>query len=143
MKSFTQFSLYLSSNLTWKMHLRSLISLPEPAGFLIFSPSNNIQVPNPSFFRVLLQRLGWCSKIHSLSSRQRPAQNHSSHQQSQPHQIAPTSFPSSFRWTSFHLLQILSRAMFSGDQGDYSCSSEACQDHQKLNSFTPFPSFTA
>ena len=31
----------------------------------------------------------------------------------------------------------------SGDQGDYSCSSETCQDHQKLNSFAPFPSFTA
>ena len=33
--------------------------------------------------------------------------------------------------------------MFSGDQGYYSTSSEACQGHQKLNSFTLFPSFTA
>ena len=47
------------------------------------------------------------------------------------------------RWRSSHLLQILSRALLSGDQGDYSSSSEACQNHQKLNSFTPFPSFTA
>ena len=38
---------------------------------------------------------------------------------------------------------ILSWAFVLGDQGDYSCSSEACQDNQKLNSFTPFPSFTA
>ena len=33
-----------------------------PRVFLIFSPSNYIQVPNPSFFRVLLSRLGWYSK---------------------------------------------------------------------------------
>ena len=33
--------------------------------------------------------------------------------------------------------------LLSGDQGYHSSSSEACQDHQKLNSFTPFPSFTA
>ena len=31
----------------------------------IFSPSIYIQVPNPSFFRALLPRLGWCSKIYS------------------------------------------------------------------------------
>ena len=36
-----------------------------------------------------------------------------------------------------------SRALFSGDQGHYSSPYEACQGHQKLNSFTPFPSFTA
>ena len=41
------------------------------------------------------------------------------------------------------IFYILSRALFSGDQGYYSSSSEACQDHQKLNSFTPFASFTA
>ena len=57
--------------------------------------------------------------------------------------LVSSSFPSSFRWRSFHLLQIISRTLFSGDQGYYSSSSEACQDHQKLKSFTPFPSFTA
>ena len=52
------------------MHLKSLVSSPEPAGFshlltfFIFSPSIYIQVPNPSFFRALLPRLG-CSKIYS------------------------------------------------------------------------------
>ena len=40
------------------MHLESSVSSPEPAGFLIFSPSIYMQVPNPSFFRVLLPRLG-------------------------------------------------------------------------------------
>ena len=49
----------------------------------------------------------------------------------------------SLTWRSSHLLHILSRALLPGDQGYYSSSSEACQDHQKLNSFTPFPSSTA
>ena len=52
-------------------------------------------------------------------------------------------FPPSISSIPFHLLQILSHALFSGDQGFYSSYSEACQDHQKLNSFTPFPSFAA
>ena len=55
-------------------------------------------------------------------------------------QISPTSFPLSFSWRSFHLLQMYSRALFSGDQGYYSCSSEACQNNQKLNAFTDLPS---
>ena len=33
------------------------------------------------------------------------------------------------RYRSFNLLQILSRKWLSGDQGDYSWSSEACQNH--------------
>ena len=36
------------------------------------------------------------------------------------------------------LLQLLSRALHSGNQGYYSSSSEVSQDHQKLNSFTSF-----
>ena len=51
-------------------------------------------------------------------------------------------FSSSSSCRSVHLLQLFSRALLSEDQGYYSCSSEACQDHQKLNSLTPFPSFT-
>ena len=40
-------------------------------------------------------------------------------------------------WTDF--LQIISLVLFSGDEGYYSCCSEACQDHKKLNSSThPF-----
>ena len=72
--SFTQLGLSLSSNLTWKTHIHSLTKhASQKLGFLarargFFSPSNHIQVPNPSFFRVLLPRLGWCSKIYSLSS---------------------------------------------------------------------------
>ena len=57
--------------------------------------------------------------------------------------MAPTSFPASFSWRCFHLLQILKRTLFSGHQGYYSSSSEACQDYLKLNSFTLSPSFTA
>ena len=39
-------------------------------------------------------------------------------------------------------LQILLRELLSRDQIYYSCSSEACQKYQKLNSFTPFSRFT-
>ena len=54
-----------------------------------------------------------------------------------------TFFPLSFSCRSFHLLHTLSQVLLSGDQGYYSISSRACQDQQKLNSFEPFPSFTA
>ena len=74
----TQLGLSLSSNLTWKTHIHSLakhasqklgfLASQSPRGFLVLSPSNYIQVPNPSFFRVLLPRMGWCSKIYYLSS---------------------------------------------------------------------------
>ena len=96
-----------------------------------------------SFMRTQANNIWWHCKIYSLSSRQTPVQSHSSHQQSQPHQISPTSFLLPFSWSCFHLLHALSRALLSGDQEDHSCSSEARQNHQKLNSFTPFPSFTA
>ena len=92
--------------------------------------------PNPSFFGVLLPRLGWYSKISVfLTNFQSKPFSH----QCQPRQISP----SSFGWRSFHLLQMVSLALFSGDQAYYSSSSEACQGHQKLNSFTPFPSIAA
>ena len=126
------------------MHLKSSVSSPEPRVFLIFSPSNYVQVSSLSFSRIMLPRLEWCSnKIYSLSSRQSPVQSHFSHQQSQPRQISPISFPSSLSRRPFHILRMLSRAWLSGGQGYYSCSAEACRKHQKLNSFTPFPSFTA
>ena len=84
--SFTQLGRSISSNLIWKTHIHSLAKhASQKLGFLarargFFSSSIYIQVPNPSFFRVLLPRLGWCSKIYSLSSRQIPVQSHSSHQ---------------------------------------------------------------
>ena len=64
--TFTQLGLSLSSNLTWKTHIHSIANnasqklgfLAKARGFLIVSPSIYIQVPNPSFFRVLLPRLG-------------------------------------------------------------------------------------
>ena len=88
--SFTQLGLSLSSNLTWKTHIHSLAKhasqklgfLARARGFFSFSHllSIYIKVPNPSFCRVLLPRLGWCTKIYYLSSRQSPVQSHSSHQ---------------------------------------------------------------
>ena len=47
------------------------------------------------------------------------------------------------RGHKYTITLVLSWALLSRDQGFYSSSPEACQDHQKLNSFTPFPSFTA
>ena len=66
--SFIQLGLSFSSNLTWKTLIHSLAKhssqkrsfLARAHGvFLIFSPANCIQVPNHSFFRVLLPRLVW------------------------------------------------------------------------------------
>ena len=120
------------------MHLSISVSV-----FLI-SLANYIQISNPFISRVLLSCLGWCSKVHLfvfvtkssskpfLSSTITTSQN-------------PSSKPllSSSSCESFHVLQIITQTFFSGDQGHYSCSSEACHNHQELNSFTPFPSFTA
>ena len=74
--SSTQLGLSLSSNLTWKTHIYSLAKhASQKLGFLAKARGlshlltlNYIQVPNPSLFRVLLPRLGLCSKAHSLSS---------------------------------------------------------------------------
>ena len=47
-----------------------------------------------------------------------------------------------FAWFEiFQSFQILLRALLPEDQGDYSCSSKTCQDHQKLDSLTPFQKF--
>ena len=53
--------------------------------------------------------------------------------------------PLSYAHEKVSILQVpfLDVALLSGDQGYYSCSSEACQNNQKLNSFLPFPIFTA
>ena len=111
--SFTQLGLSLSSNLTWKTHIHSLAK----------HASIYIQVPNPSFFRVLLPRLELCSKSTLLDKVQSKA-------------IRLINNPNPTK-----SLQPLSHRRLVRDH--YSSSSEACQDHQKLNSFTPFPSFTA
>ena len=87
---------------------------------------------------VVFPHLGRCSKIYSLSSLQSPVKSHLSNPNNPNLTKSPTPCPSSFSRRSFHLLQIISRALLSGHQGDYSCSSEACKDHQKLNYFTPF-----
>ena len=150
--TYTQLGLSLSSNIIWKTHIHSLAKhASQKLGFLarargFFSPSHLLSIYK-SQIRPSLECCshvwGGAPKSTLCLHRQSPFQSHSSHQQSSHHQIAPTSFPSSFSWKSLHLLQILYSRLFSGDQGYYSSSSEACQDHQKLNSFTPFPSFTA
>ena len=66
--SFTQLGLSLSSNLTWATHIHSLAKhasqkcsfLARARGFVSSSHllTIYIQVPNPSFFRVLLPSLG-------------------------------------------------------------------------------------
>ena len=112
------------------MHLKSSVSSPEPAGFshlLIFSPSIYIQVPNPSFLEYCSHVWGGARKstlclLDKVQSKAIRLINNANLTKS---------------------LQPLPHRLLVGDQGYYSSSSEACQDHQKLNSFTPFPSFTA
>ena len=77
--SFTQLGISLSSNLTWKTHIHFIaMHASRKLGFLarargLFSSSHLLTIYKPQIrpsksFRVLLPRLGWCSKIHSLSS---------------------------------------------------------------------------
>ena len=56
------------SILLLNMHPKCSVSPPEPVSFSHLLTSNYIQVPNPSFFRVLLPRVAWHSNIYSLSS---------------------------------------------------------------------------
>ena len=111
--------------------------------FLIFSATNDITILKISFSRVLVPDLAWCSKnlLLNFSTKFCP---------SYCLVTIPTSpnpsnlfFSASFSSRTFHILQILSPELLSGDQGYYSNSLEACQDHQKLNSITSFPCFTA
>lgn len=46
-------------------------------------------------------------------------------------------------FSSFQNRSTIMSLLLSGDQGDSSCSSEVCQNHQKFNSLTPFQSFAA
>ena len=86
--SFTQLGLSLSSNLTWKTHTHSLAKhasqklgfLARARGFFHLLTFYLNAGPKSVFFRVLLPRLGWCSKIYALSSRKSPVQSHLSHQ---------------------------------------------------------------
>ena len=147
--SFTQLGLSLSSNLTWKTHIHSLAKhASQKLGFLArvrgFFSSSHLLSTYKSQIRpslgtaptsgVVLQNL---LSVFSTISSPKPFVS----------STIPTSpnlsnlFPSLFSWRSFHHLQILSRALFSGGQGYHSYSVEACKNHQKLNSFTPFPSF--
>ena len=73
--SFTEFGLSLSSNLTWKAHIYSVAKhASQKVNFLarayrFFSSSHLLYKSQicPSL-RVMLQHLGWCSKIYSVCS---------------------------------------------------------------------------
>ena len=150
--SFTQLGLSLSSNLTWKTHIHSLAKhASQKLGFLarargFFSSSHRLSIyksqSRPSLEYCShacggAQKSTLCLLDKVLSKAIRRIKNPNLTKSLQP------LFPSSFSWRSVQLLQILSRALFSGDQGYHSSSSEACQYYQKCNSFTPSPSFTA
>ena len=98
------------------MHVKSLVSSPEPAGF--FSSSHLLTI----YKSRIRPSLEYCSHVwggapkSTLNSSSTKSSPKPSHQQSKPHQVAPTSFPSSFSWRSFHLLQIVSRILLSGHQ---------------------------
>ena len=124
-------------------HLKSSVSYLEPTGFFSSSQLLTTTIPNISFSRVLVPDLAWCSKnlLLNFSTKFCP---------SYCLVTIPTSpntsnlfFSASFSSRTFHILQILSPELLSGDQGYHSSSLEACQDHQKLNSITSFPCFTA
>ena len=149
--SFAQFGLLfhlislgkLTSIPLLSMHLKARLPRQSPRGFLIFSPSIYIQVPNPSFFRVLLPRLGGAPKstLYLLDK----VQSKGIRLINNPN-LTKSFQPLSHRRLDGYLsifYRYFSRALFSGGQEYYSSSSEAFQDHQRLKSFTPFPSFTA
>ena len=69
--------------------------------------SDYIQVPNLAFFRVLLPHLGWLVQSKAICLIKNP------------------DLTKSLQPPSHHRLV--------GDLGNHSSSSEACQDHQKLN----------
>ena len=149
--SFTQLGLSLSSNLTWKTQIHSLAKhASQKLGFLArargyFSSSHLLSI----YKSQIRPSLEYCSHVWGGAPKStlcllEKVQSKAIRLINSPKltkSLQP--LPSSFSWRSFHLLQILKQTLFSGNQGYYSSSSEACQDHQKLNSFTPFPSFTA
>ena len=148
--SFTRLGLSLSSNLTWKTRIHSLAKhASQQLGFLarsrgFFSSSHLLTIHKSQICPSLeyYSNVWGCAPRSTLCLLEK-VQSKAIRLTNNPNYISPTSFPSSINRRPFHLLQILSRALFSGDEGYYSSSFEACQNHQKLNSLTPFPSFTA
>ena len=148
--SFTQLGPSLSSNLAWKTHIHSLTKHAfQKLGFLaraqgVFSSSHLLT----TYKCQIRPSLEYCSHVWGGAPKSTLClldkfQSKAIRLINNPN-LTKSLQPLSHRrlvGDLSHLLQILSRALFSGDQGDYSSSSEACQDHQKVNSFTPFPSF--
>ena len=150
--SFTQLGLSLSSNLTWKTHIHSLAKhASQKLGFLarargFFSFFNLLTICKSQ----IRPSLEYCShvwggapkstlclldKVQSKAIRLINNPNLTKSLQPLSHRRLVGDLSIFYRYFNGHCSP--------GDQGYYSSSSEACQDHQKLNSFTSSPSFTA
>ena len=135
--SFTQLGISLSSNLTWKTHIHSLAKhASQKLGFLarargFFSSSHLLSI----YKSQIRPSLEYCSHVWGGAPKSTLCLLDKVHSKA-IHLINNPNLTKS--------LQPLSHCRLVGDLSIfYSSSSEACQDHQKLNSFTPFPSFTA
>ena len=150
--SFAQLDLSLSSNLAWKTHIHSLAKhASQKLGFLarsrgFFSSSHLLSI----YKSQIRPSLEYCSHVWGGAPKSTlclldKVQSKAIRLINNPNLtklLQPLSHRRLVRDLSI-FLPIFSRALLSRDHGDYSSSSEAFQDHQKLNSFTPFPSFTA
>ena len=150
--SFTQLGLSLSSNLTWKTHIHSLAKhASQKLGFLArargFFSSSHLPSIYKSQIRPSLEycshvwggapksTLGLLHKVQSKAIRLINNPNLTKLLQPLSHRRLVGDLSIYYRYFNGHFSQEIKEY--------YSSSSEACQDHQKLNSFTPFPSFTA
>ena len=149
--SFTQLSLSLLSNLTWKTHIHSLAKhASQKLGFLArargFFSSSHLLTIYKSRIRPSLE---YCSHLWGgapkstlcLLDKVQSKAIRLIHNPNLTKSLQPLSHRRLVGDLSI-FYGYFNRTLFSGDQGYYSSSSEACQDHQKLNSFTPFQSFT-
>ena len=148
--SFTELGLSLSYNRTWSTHIHSLAKhASQKLGFLArargFSSSHLLT----TYKSQIRPSLDYCSHVWGGTPKSTlclldKVQSKAIRLINNPN-LTKSLQPLCHRRLVEDLsifLQILSRALFSGVQGDFSSSSEACQSHQKLNSFTPFQSFT-
>ena len=149
--SFTKLGLSLSANPTWKYHIRSLPKhASQKLGFLArageFFSSSRLLTTYKSQIHLSLE---YCSNVCGGAPKSTlclldKVQSKAIRLINNPN-LTTSLQPLSHRRLvgDLSIFNRLSRELLAGDQGYYSSSSEACQNHQKLNSFTPFPSFTA
>ena len=145
--SFTQLGISLSSHLNWKTHIHSLAKhASQKLGFLarargFFSSSHLLTI----YKSKIGPSLENCSQVWDGAPKSslcllEKVQSKAIHLIQNPN-FTKSLQPLSHRRFVGDILQILSRALLSEDEEYYSSSSEACQNHQKLNSFIPCQSF--